>query len=142
MRTGQKGFSLVEVLIVIAVIGLLTSLAIPAYQSYLVRAQVAEGLALAAPLKNAIATFYNNNGAFPADNIDASVEAAADYSGKYVDSISVTGAAVEIRYGNDASAMINGQTVRLAATIHDGSVEWSCTSGGFIQEYYLPAACR
>ena len=142
MRTVQKGFSLVEVLIVIAIIGLLTSMAIPAYQSYLVRTQVAEGLALAAPVKTAIATFYNNNGVFPADNVAASAKAAADYSSKFVDSISVIGAAVEIRYGNDASALISGQTVRLTATGHDGSVVWSCTGGGFIQEYYLPAACR
>ena len=142
MKTGQSGFTLIELMIVVAVIGILTSLAIPAYQSYSVRAQVSEGLVLTGPLKTAVASFYNNNGVFPVDNTAAGVSAAGEYSSKYVDSISVSSGVIQIQYGNDASAQINGQTVNLTAVGSEGSVSWSCTSGGFIQDYYLPAACR
>ena len=142
MRTGQSGFTLIELMIVVAVIGILTSLAIPAYQSYSVRAQVSEGLVLTGPLKTAVASFYNNNGAFPADNTAAGVDAASEYSSKYVGSISISGSVIEIQYGNDASAQIGGQTVTLTGTGSEGSVSWTCSSGGFIQDYYLPSACR
>ena len=72
MKKVQQGFTLIELMIVVAIIGILASLAIPAYQSYTIRAQISEGLNLAGPLKNGIATFYNENGTFPADNDEQS----------------------------------------------------------------------
>ena len=74
MKKVQQGFTLIELMIVVAIIGILASLAIPAYQSYTIRAQISEGLSLASPLKNAMASFYHENGSFPADNDEAALE--------------------------------------------------------------------
>ncbi len=84
MKQIQQGFTLIELMIVVAIIGILASMAIGSYQSYTVRAQVSEGLNLSGTLKNGVAAFINENGAFPTDNADAALEAAADYAGTYV----------------------------------------------------------
>lgn len=142
MNQNQRGFTLIELMIVVAIIGILASLAIPAYQSYSIRAQIAEGLTLSGPLKNAVAVFYNDNGVFPADNAEASAETADSYGGKYVSSISIDEAVISIQYGNDANALINGQTITVTATNNDGSLSWDCASSGVISDNYLPSACR
>jgi type IV pilus assembly protein PilA len=142
MKKVQQGFTLIELMIVVAIIGILASLALPAYQSYSVRAQISEGLSLTGPLKAAVAEVHNDNGGFPIDNADAALGAADTYAGKYVNSISVNGAVILIEYGNDANAKISGQTVTLTAIENEGSLEWNCASGGGISEEYLPRSCR
>ena len=142
MNRAQRGFTLIELMIVVAIIGILASLAIPAYQSYAIRAQIVEGLNMSGPLKTAIAAFHSDNGVFPTDNAEASLLAAGSYTGKYVDSISVNGAVISIQYGNDANAQIRGQIVTLTAMNNQGSVSWTCASGGFILEAYIPSSCR
>ncbi len=142
MKQIQQGFTLIELMIVVAIIGILASMAIGSYQSYTVRAQVSEGLNLSGALKTGVAAFINENGAFPTDNADAALEAAADYVGTYVESISVNGAVISILYGNDASVKIAGETVTLTAANNQGSVSWTCATGGVISETYLPSACR
>jgi type IV pilus assembly protein PilA len=142
MKKEQQGFTLIELMIVVAIIGILAAIAVPAYQRYTLRAQVAEGLNLTAPLKTAVSEFHDTNGAFPTDNTDASLAAPDSYIGKYVNSVSVNGAVVSIEYGNDAHAKISGQTVMLTAINNSGSTSWTCTSGGVIPIIYLPSACR
>ncbi len=132
MKKVQHGFTLIELLIVVAIIGILVSVAFPAFQRYSIRAQISEGLNLSGPLKNAVAEFHNDNGAFPIDNTDAGLGAASGYSGNYVDSISVNGAVISIEYGNNANAQISGETVILTAIGNTGSVSWICGSGGMI----------
>lgn len=142
MQKHEYGLTLIELMIVIAIIGILSSLAFPAYQSYSIRAQISEGMNLSGPVKNAVAAFHNDKGAFPTDNADAALQVAGSYSGNYVKSISVNGAVISIEYGNKASAKISGETVTLTAVENLGSLSWDCESGGVISETYLPSSCR
>lgn len=141
MQKQQPGFTLIELMIVVAIIGVLASIAIPAYQDYTIRAQVAEGLQLAATAKNSISTYYADRGAWPADNAQAGIAAMTEIAGRYVDQVEVQNNAIDIRYGNDAHATIAGQILTLTATNNAGSVAWICASGA-IEDKHLPSACR
>ncbi len=142
MKTVQKGFTLIELMIVVAIIGIIAMIAIPAYQTYLIRAQIAEGLNLVGPIKQAIAEFHKDTGNYPANNAQAALLTPTSYSGNYVSSISVNGATISIMYGNQANAKISGSTVSVIAQDNAGSTSWVCESGGFILSSYLPSACR
>ena len=139
----QQGFTLIELMIVVAIIGILAAIAIPAYQDYTIRAQVSEGLNLAAGAKAAVTEFYQDRGAWPTGNAQAGLATLpADINGKYVGSVAVANSVVTVTYGVDAHATINGQTILLTAADATGSVTWTCTTGGVIQDKHLPAACR
>lgn len=142
MKKHRQGYTLIELMITVAILGILASVAISAFQTYSVRAQVSEGLALSGPLQSAVAEYYNDQGAFPADNTEAGILPADNYTGKYVDSVSINGAVISILYGNDANAQINGETVELTAVAALGSLEWDCASGGVIDDTLLPQICR
>ncbi len=158
MKTMQKGFTLIELMIVVAIIGILAAIAIPAYQDYTIRAQVSEGMTLAAAAKAAVAETYLNTGVAPANRSEAGMSAnSTDTFGKYVSAVDIANGTIEITYGNDVNAAINADTVTLAPfTTTDNSVTWVCgnsTSVGgtamgnssattSLDARYLPAACR
>ena len=146
MKKVQQGFTLIELMIVVAIIGILAAIAIPAYQDYTVRAQVSEGLNLGGGAKTAVTEYYQDRGAWPANNDQAGLSPAADIQGKYVATVTVTTAGgdgvVTVVYGNDAhAALLDGNSITLTAEDAGGSVTWECTSGD-LPAKHLPAACR
>jgi type IV pilus assembly protein PilA len=158
MKSVQKGFTLIELMIVVAIIGILAAIAIPAYQDYTVRSQVTEGLNLASDLKAGVAETFAQTGAWPADNNALGITQTK--SGKYVSSVTVGTGSITIMYGGtQANANINGKTLILEPrTSPNGDVIWNCgfkapvgsalaTTGAAgststITPKYLPNACR
>jgi len=143
MKKVQQGFTLIELMIVVAIIGILAAVAVPMYLDYTVRSQIAEGLNLSTSAKVAVTEFFQDRGVFPTNNTAAGVEAATDIQGKYVSSITVADDVITVQYGNEVNAQVFGETITLTAdTTSAGSVKWVCASGGVIQDNHLPAACR
>ncbi len=142
MKRKQQAFTMIELMTVMAIIGVLTAIALPAYQNYTIRAQIAEGLALTGPLTLAVAAYQNDNGTYPADNADAALPPPDGYAGRFVESIGINGNVISIEYGNEANALISGHDVTFTATLTHGSVSWTCASGGYILRSYLPPSCR
>ena len=128
MKMGQLGFTLIELMVVIAIIGILAVIAIPAYQTYTIRAQVTEGMTLAAAAKTAVVEDFVNEGAAPASRADAGMTAnPADTSGKYVSAIDVVNGTIIITYGNEANVQITAETLGLVPyESADLAVLWQC----------------
>ena len=169
MKSIQKGFTLIELMIVVAIIGILAAIAIPAYQDYTIRAQVTEGLNLASAAKAAVTEIYMQLGQAPADRTAVGMTpTTTDTSGKYVTAVAVNNGVVTVTFGNKANGAISGTTLSLTPyeTV-DRSVVWRCgyatapagvtapallgtAAAGTIAAYvsgninvkYLPANCR
>jgi len=140
----QQGFTLIELMIVVAIIGILAAIAIPAYQDYTIRAQVSEGLNLSGGAKAAVTEYYQDRGSLPTNNTLAGLAAPAEIQGKYVSLVTVANGIITVTYGNSAHAVISGKTIQLApSTATVGSVQWVCTSASAaVANKHLPAACR
>ena len=139
MKTVQKGFTLIELMIVIAIIGILAALALPAYQDYTIRAKVTEGLSLASGGKTSVAEFFASNGALPVTNAEAGMSPAGDISGNSVESVEVgANGVIEVTF---SSPPINNSTLTLAPTTSGGKLTWDCTGGTLIPKY-RPSSCR
>ena len=160
-RTNQ-GFTLIELMIVVAIIGILASLAIAAYQTYTVRAQIAEGINMAAGTKVPVADAYTNDGTAPANRAAAGMTpAATDTSGSYVSAVNISNGRVDITFsGPRAHADIVGQTLSFTPYVTAGNTFiWRCgfaaapTGGSLLNggdphlnptldQRYLPSTCR
>jgi type IV pilus assembly protein PilA len=138
----QQGFTLIELMIVVAIIGILAAIAIPAYQDYTIRAQVSEGLNLTGACKAAVTEYYQDQGVFPGDNDTAGLEAAGNIKGKYTTQVEVTGLGLcNATYGNEANNNIIDAILIMTPTDNAGSISWDCTSTT-LDNKWLPAACR
>jgi type IV pilus assembly protein PilA len=158
IKSVQKGFTLIELMIVVAIIGILAAIAIPAYQDYLIRSQVSEGLTMAAAAKAGVSEFYANKGTWPTDNNTAGMGAANTIEGKYVSQILVSNGGIEITYGNEANAAnLAGKKVGLTpGASANGDVIWKCGTAANPSGWatnatvvatdlagkYLPSSCR
>lgn len=138
----QRGFTLIELMIVVAIIGILAALAIPMYQRYTIRAQVTEGLNLSSTAKSAVSEFFMNAGEWPSDNVEAGLSDATDIFGNYTAQVEVVDNVIQIQYGYDAHSEITGKIVTLTGVDNSGAVSWICASGGDIENRHLPDACR
>lgn len=144
MNKSQKGFTLIELMVVIAIVGILAVIAMPLYKSYTARAQMSEALSLAEGQKHLVVEYFVEHGAFPADNLAGTVE------GKYVASVATGADGVITATMKDSGISADIQSAKLKLTPEDkgGSITWSCTAevGEGKQsedlESYLPAACK
>ncbi|HGG7979428.1 TPA: pilin [Neisseria meningitidis] len=127
MNTLQKGFTLIELMIVIAIVGILAAVALPAYQDYTARAQVSEAILLAEGQKSAVTEYYLNHGEWPGNNTSAGVASSTDIKGKYVQSVEVkNGVVTATMASSNVNNEIKGKKLSLWAKRQDGSVKWFC----------------
>ncbi|HEZ5509568.1 TPA: pilin [Neisseria meningitidis] len=127
MNTLQKGFTLIELMIVIAIVGILAAVALPAYQDYTARAQVSEAILLAEGQKSAVTEYYLNHGIWPGDNSSAGVATSTDIKGKYVEKVEVKNGVITAEMkSSGVNNEIKGKKLSLWAKRQDGSVKWFC----------------
>ncbi|MBG8617043.1 pilin [Neisseria meningitidis] len=162
MNTLQKGFTLIELMIVIAIVGILAAVALPAYQDYTARAQVSEAILLAEGQKSAVTEYYLNHGEWPSDNSAAGVASSSTIKGKYVKEVTVAkGVITATMLSSGVNKEIQGKKLSLWAKRQDGSVKWFCgqpveradtgtnsddvtaaTDNKQIDTKHLPSTCR
>lgn len=144
MRTQQleRGFTLIELMIVVAIVAILSAIATPAYRDYLIRAQVSEGTTLASGAKAAIWDYVSNTGQFPPNNASAGLSVSRSISGSYVSRVDVTNGKITVQFkGPKANIALTNATFVLSPISHAGSIAWTC-SGGSMPAKYLPTTCR
>ena len=140
MKSVQKGFTLIELMIVVAIIGILAAIAIPAYQNYTKRSHVSEGLSLAGGAKTAVTEYYSSKGVWPTSNAEAGI--STTIKGNAVNSVVVTTSGViTVTYNTKVAP---SATLVLKGTDANGAVQWDCTAaaGGNLDSKYRPANCR
>ncbi|HEZ3084351.1 TPA: pilin [Neisseria meningitidis] len=161
MNTLQKGFTLIELMIVIAIVGILAAVALPAYQDYTARAQVSEAILLAEGQKSAVTEYYLNHGEWPGDNSSAGVASSSEIKGKYVEKVEVAKGVITAEMkSTGVNKEIKGKKLSLWAKRQNGSVKWFCgqpvtrtgtgtnsddvtaDSDKKIETKHLPSTCR
>jgi type IV pilus assembly protein PilA len=138
----QWGFTLIELMIVVAIIAILAAIAIGQYKDYTIRTQVAEGASLAGGSKTAVTEYYNNFGRFGSANASFGLPSATSIKGIYVTQVDASNGRVVATFGNDANAQIQGATLTFSAVDNAGSMAWTCNPSGQLKPVWVPSACR
>ena len=151
MRT-QRGFTLIELMIVVAIIAILAAIAISQYQDYVIRSQASEASSLADGAKTAVAEFYNNHGRFASDNQSYGLAEPASIVGKYVATVaagtadtSPANGVIDVTFrgvGSEAAVPLQSQHLQFSPITHEGSIEWKCNHSSTLSSKYVPAVCR
>jgi len=137
----QKGFTLIELMIVVAIIGILAAIALPAYQDYTARSQMSEALSLASGARTAVTEYWTTKGAFPSKNESAGLAAASSITGNYVNNVNVAGGPiVATMESSGVAAGLSSATLTLSPVTTAGSIEWVCKSSA--ADKLVPANCR
>lgn len=141
MKKIQQGFTLIELMIVVAIVGILAAVALPAYQDYTKRAHVSEGLGLAQGAQSGVAEYYSDRATWPTNNADAGLMPATSIKGNAVRSVSVNASKVIVTFN---SKVDSGKVLVLKAKDNGGSISWECNTaaGTDLDTKYLPARCR
>ncbi|MDE1962323.1 MAG: pilin [Xanthomonadaceae bacterium] len=140
-RQTSAGFTLIELMIVVAIIAILAAVAIPAYQDYVIRAQVTEALTLSSGAKASVWDYVSNHGTLPADNHEAGLVSASSITGNYVSRVTVLNGKILADFGGPkANSHLSG-TLILSPVVSVGSIAWTCSGSG-IRQQYLPSSCR
>lgn len=130
LLTSARGFTLIELMIVIAIIGIMATMAIPSYQNHVIQAEVTEGLALADFAKQAVAAQFSRGHAYPKDNAAAGLPPADRIVGNFVSSLAVHEGAIDITFGNRANAFLAGKVLSLRPASVEGypqvPIAWVC----------------
>ena len=140
MKKMQQGFTLIELMIVVAIVGILAAVALPAYQDYTARAQMSEAMTLASGAKAAVTEYYGDKGKWPTANESAGLATATGIKGKYVTQVAATGGTIVATIGTNAATGIKNKTLTLSAITNAGSIDWKCKSSA--EGKYLPSTCR
>ncbi|MGH8474429.1 MAG: pilin [Methylococcales bacterium] len=168
MNRKQQGFTLIELMIVVAIIGILAAVAIPAYQDYTVRSQITEGLNMAAEAQAGVAEYYSTHGKLAANNTEAGMATAQSLTGNYITAVTVANGKISVTYGNNANTQISGKKMDINPYGNEAKeIVWICGNGtapttakqdathlaGYatttpaadatdVENKFLPAACR
>jgi len=137
----HRGFTLIELMIVVAIIGILAAIAIPAYQDFVIRAQVSEAAMLAGGIKNKVADIYANDGTLVGMSSGTQgIPLASSVKGKYTSNVAVAGGVITATLGGEANTKVLGKQLTLSPAQSSGSLKWACKFNG--QARYVATACR